>query len=80
MNDIEKRVTHCFRNMFPALAPDEIAKAGTSSLPAWDSIAHISLLSSVAEEFGVAFEIEDFEELVSYRLIVDWLENHAANG
>ncbi len=66
--------------MFPDLSPDEMAAASTSSLAAWDSIAQVTLLSSIAEEFGQPFELEDFEELVSYRLIVDHLENQPRNA
>jgi acyl carrier protein len=75
MNDIRERVTRCFSNVFPDLPEDEIPRASTASLPAWDSVAHVTLLSSIAEEFGTPFEIEDYEELVSFPLIVDRLEN-----
>jgi acyl carrier protein len=74
MSDIRERVTRCFSNVFPDLPEDEIPRASTASLPAWDSVAHVTLLSSIAEEFGEPFEIEDYEELVSFPLIVDRLE------
>jgi acyl carrier protein len=74
MNDIKNRVAVCFSNVFPNIKPEEIPRASTASLAAWDSVAHVTLLSSVAEEFGLDFELEDFDELVSYPLIVDYLE------
>ena len=77
MSDIRQRVTQCFSNVFPDLPEDQIPRASTASLAAWDSVAHITLLSSVAEEFGQSFELEDYEELVSFPLIVDRLENQA---
>ena len=80
MNEIEKRVSICFTNVFPALQPDEIVRASTASLAAWDSVAQVTLLSSVAEEFGLELEMEDYDELVSYALIVNYLESKAANG
>jgi acyl carrier protein len=80
MNDIQERVTQCFSNVFPDLRVEEIPRASTASLAAWDSVAHITLLSSIAEEFGQSFELEDFEELVSYALIVDRLEEPARNA
>jgi acyl carrier protein len=42
---------------------------------AWDSVAHVTLLATIAEAFGQSFELEDFEELVSYSLIMNRLEN-----
>lgn len=74
MNNIRERVTTCFLNVFPGIRPDEIPGASATSLAAWDSIAHVVLLSSIAEEFRFDFEIEDFEELVSFALIVEYLE------
>lgn len=75
MNNTQERVTRCFSNIFPDLPPDEIPRASTASVAAWDSLAHVTLLSSIAEEFNQQFELEDYEELISYPLIVDHLEN-----
>ena len=75
MNDIETRVVRCFSNVFPDVPLSEFPLASTASLAAWDSVAHVTLLSSIAEEFGLEFQLEDFEELVSYPLIVDYLES-----
>jgi acyl carrier protein len=77
MNNTKERVTRCFANVFPDLREEEIERASTVSLPAWDSIAHVTLLSSIGEEFGQSFEPEDFETLLSYPLIVDHLEKQA---
>jgi acyl carrier protein len=77
MNSNQQRVIRCFSNVFPDLPEEEIPRASTASLALWDSVAHVTLLSSIAEEFGLTFELEDYEELVSYPLIVDRLENHA---
>lgn len=74
MNDTSQRITRCFENVFPNLRPNEIPRASTASLPAWDSVAHITLLAAIAEEFGVEFAPEDFEELISFPLIVDYVE------
>jgi acyl carrier protein len=74
MTTIQDRVTTCFANVFPDIQPGEIPNASTASLAAWDSVAHITLLSAVSEEFGVELEPEDFEELTSFVRIVDHLE------
>ncbi len=80
MNETDKRVTRCFAQAFPGLKADEIPRASTASLAVWDSVAHVTLLSLIGEEFGVELEIEDYEELVSFPLIVDYLENRSGNG
>lgn len=80
MTNIKDRVNICFSNVFPSIRPEEIPGASTASLAAWDSVAHVTLLSSVAEEFGVDLEVEDFDDLVSYALIVDYLEKKSPDA
>jgi len=75
MNDTKEKVTRCFSAVFPNLRYGEIPRASTNSLAAWGSVAHVTLLSSIEEEFGLDLELEDFEELVSYALILERLEN-----
>jgi len=80
MNDIKDRVARCFSNVFPDIRQDQIPSASTTSLAAWDSVAHVRLLSSIEEEFSLQLEMEDFEELVSYPLIVTCLEKRSSNA
>lgn len=80
MNNMKERVARCFFNVFPDLKQDQLARASTASLAGWDSMAQVTLLSSIGEEFGLVFELEDFEELVSYALIIDYLERASING
>ena len=74
MNDINQRVASCFANIFPDLRPEEIPLASAATLASWDSIAQVTLLAAIAEEFSVELEMSDFDELVSYTLIVQYLE------
>ena len=75
MNDLETKLTHCFSNVFPDVPQSEVRRASAASLAAWDSVAQVTLLTSISEQFGVDFELEDFEELVSYALILDYLQS-----
>jgi acyl carrier protein len=70
MNGVEVRVAQCFANVFPSLPASEIPEASIDSLPAWDSVAHITLLTAVAEEFGIDFEPDDYVDLISYPQIL----------
>lgn len=79
-NNVRERVSRCFSNVFEGIRPEDISNANTSSLPAWDSMAHVTLLSLISEEFGFDFELEDFEQLISYALIVDYVEKRTQDG
>lgn len=74
MNDIHQRLDGCFANIFPDLRPEAIPLASAASLASWDSVAQVTLLASIAEEFDIELEMSDFDELVSYALILDYLE------
>jgi acyl carrier protein len=75
MNDINQRISRCFANVFPDIRPNQIAAASTTSLSGWDSVAHITLLAAISEEFDLEFAPEDFEELISFPRIVNYVES-----
>jgi acyl carrier protein len=79
MNTLNERLSSCFANVFPELSASEIPQASMERLDSWDSLAHVTLLSSIAEEFGQPFEVEDFESLTSYSRIAENLEKKAGN-
>ncbi len=78
MSDTEKRVVACFANVFPGLDEDGIRGADTESLSAWDSLAHVTLLAALAEEFGLSLELEDLESLTSFPLVLARFERDAS--
>lgn len=41
------------------------------SVPTWDSLGHIRLMSGIEEAFGVHLSIDDMERMVSVRSIVE---------
>ena len=80
MDDVNAKAARCFTRVFPDLKAEDVSRASTASMAAWDSVAQVTLLSTISEEFGVEFEMEDFEQLVSYPLIVDHLESKLGHG
>ena len=80
MTDIESRISQCFQNVFPDLAEEDLPRASQASLTQWDSVAHVTLLLSVAEEFQIELDEEAFPSLTSYLLIVDYVEHTIGQG
>jgi acyl carrier protein len=74
MSDIQSRVARCFMNVFPDLAEGDVTRASQTSMLQWDSVAHVTLLSAIAEEFQIELDEEAVESSVSYLLIVDLVE------
>jgi acyl carrier protein len=73
MNEVRDRLVKCFAAVFPELNEREIPLASTASVGAWDSLASITLLSVLEEEFQVQLDPEELEHLVSFDLIFDHL-------
>jgi acyl carrier protein len=74
MPDLERRLINCFAIAFPDLSPREIPSASAGSLASWDSLAGITLISLIEEEFGVSIPPDDVPDLVSFELILDYLK------
>jgi len=80
MSDVKARIDSCFANVFPGIPEGEIHLASAETLPAWDSLANIRLLSAIGEEFGLELDMDDYVDLVSYPLIVQYVENKTAGA
>jgi len=73
VDDVQARLSKCFTGVFPELPQSQIPIASLSSVKEWDSVATITLLTVIEEEFGVRFEPEQLEQLVSFRSILEFL-------
>ena len=74
MHDTERRLTRCFAAVFPDLNAAELHRASTSTVASWDSLAAITLVSLIEEEFAVQIPVPDLAELTSFKLVLAYLE------
>jgi acyl carrier protein len=75
MTDLQTRLTKCFAAVFPQLTPEEISRATVESVGGWDSLATVTLLAVVEEEFGTTIEPEDLEHLQSFDAYFHYLSD-----
>jgi acyl carrier protein len=73
--DVESRLVKCFAATFADLAPEEIRRADASALPQWDSLASMTLVALVEEEFEVRVNPADLTKLTSFRNTLDYLNS-----
>jgi acyl carrier protein len=73
MSDTEQRLRQCFSLVFPALSPEEVTSARPGHTEAWDSLASLTLLRVIEEEFGVQIDPFDFAEIASFDHILTHL-------
>jgi acyl carrier protein len=75
MDRLKERLTECFRVVFPTLTDDEkIVAATQAAMPEWDSVASITLVNVLEEEFHIEMDFEVLGDLTSFDLILRYLE------
>ena len=74
-----ERLVGCFKKVFPGMNRSDIPSAVQESITAWDSIAHVTLISLIGEDFGIELDFEDFDEATSFAAFRDILSARLAN-
>jgi acyl carrier protein len=72
MNDVDARLVRCFQVVFPGLPEAELLQATQDSVKTWDSVAMITLVNVVDEEFNIQLDLEQIDRLNSF----EGLRNH----
>jgi acyl carrier protein len=76
MPELDDRLTRCFSSVFPALSPEEIRSASVESVPAWDSLAAVTLVAVLEQEFNTEIDLMELPDLTSYQAVRNYLEKH----
>jgi len=63
MDETRQRLTNCFQVVFPDLPQGGIAGASQANVAAWDSVATITLINVIEDEFGVQVDLDDVADL-----------------
>ena len=79
MDNLEHRLVRCFSSVFPELNEDQIRNASVDSVPDWHSLASVTLVSVVQEEFGVQVGLTDLPNLVSFSAVQNYVQHHTAS-
>ena len=74
MSSVEDRLLLVFQAAFPTIPPSELKTATAESLEAWDSLATVTLVSLVQEEYGVEIPPEETMTLMSFAGFRDVVE------
>ncbi|MEZ5353282.1 MAG: acyl carrier protein [Bryobacteraceae bacterium] len=70
MNDaIFERVRTMMADTFSVPLDQMTAESSPDTIETWDSIQHLNLVMALEEEFGVQFEPEEIEQLLSVELV-----------
>jgi acyl carrier protein len=73
MDEQQRRLANCFCAVFPELSSEEIIHASSATVPSWDSVTVVTLLTVIEEEFGISIEEDDPAKFDSYQRILGYL-------
>lgn len=73
---MDQKLEEIFREVFRLLPGDDVAKVRQINHPAWDSLAHVTLIGAIESEFNVTIDVADSIEITSYQAAVLYLEEH----
>jgi acyl carrier protein len=74
MDETRQRLTNCFQVVFPDMPQEQIAAASTATVANWDSVAAITLMNVVEDEFGLEVDLDDLAELDSFEKLHTYLQ------
>ena len=79
MAEVNDRLARCFASVFPVATPEEIRTVQIESMPGWDSLVGVSLVTVIDEEFGMQIDLPDLMDLGSFDAIRQYLSEHAVS-
>lgn len=74
MDDIRARVKECFQLVFPDVPETEISSATQENTAAWDSVAAITLVNVLEEQFEIEMDLDDVADLDSFEKVCAYME------
>ncbi len=79
ISENEEKYMNCFVEAFEIELDKVNDKLEYQSIPEWDSIGHMGLISSLEETFNVSIETDDIVELGSYNIGKEMLIKYGVN-
>ena len=77
MTGLHDRLVRCISLVFPTLTAEEIRRANVALLMDMDSLAAVTLVALINEEFGVDMDLESLLNLGSFQAVRQHLRNQA---
>jgi len=70
MEDLLAKVREAFKSAFDIDPQTVTIDTTPNDIPAWDSMGHVALASSLEEAFGLSFDVDDLMEMENVKKIV----------
>jgi acyl carrier protein len=77
MDDVKPKLIECFQIVFPDLSEKDIQAASQETVAVWDSVAAITLVNVIEEQFGIEMDLDDISELDSFAKVCAYLQRRS---
>jgi acyl carrier protein len=74
MSEHDDRLVRCFASVFPMMSEEEIRASNVIPLFDLDSLAGVTLVALIDQEFGINVEISDLLKLGSFESISQFVQ------
>jgi acyl carrier protein len=74
MDIIAQRLLTCFSAVFPKQSRQDLEIASRDAMQEWDSLASVTLLSLVNQEFNTDIDLFEFQDLGSFASLLRYLQ------
>jgi acyl carrier protein len=74
MSEQDDRLVQCFASVFPTMSEGEISASDFVPLFDIDSLAGVTLVTLIDQEFGVSVDVSDLLELGSFEAISQFVQ------
>ena len=78
MDKLQQRLANCFCAVFPELSSEEAIQASPATVQSWDSVAVVTLLTVIEEEFGISIDEEDPATFDSFQRVLAYLQENGS--
>ncbi len=77
MTALKNRVLDCFCALFPTHSREELLMASRESIPEWDSLAGVTLLTLLEQEFHLNVDLTELDHFNSVQAVLDYAAANA---
>jgi len=74
MDDVKPKLIECFQIVFPDMQEKDIPTASQETVAEWDSVAAITLVNVIEEQFGIEMDLDDVADLDNFEKVRAYLE------
>lgn len=68
---MEERVKKIMSDVFLIDLNEVNETSSPDTIPQWDSIGHLNLVTAIEEEFGIKIEDEQITQMLNFKLVVE---------